>query len=61
LIFWDPKRPGKKLDAIDTDQITPRADLRVGEPGDARRALEGGIVRYLMPDFRSACTPARPS
>ena len=26
LIFWDPKRPGKKLDAIDTDQITPAAD-----------------------------------
>jgi 3-isopropylmalate dehydratase small subunit len=26
LIFWDPKVPGKKLDAIDTDQITPAAD-----------------------------------
>ena len=30
LIFWDPKLPGtkygKKLDAIDTDQITPAAD-----------------------------------
>ncbi|MEK6620456.1 MAG: hypothetical protein AABZ26_05720, partial [Chloroflexota bacterium] len=23
LVFWDPKRPGQKLDAIDTDQITP--------------------------------------
>ena len=28
LIFWDLKVPGKrkKLDAIDTDQITPAAD-----------------------------------
>jgi hypothetical protein len=30
LIFWDPKaagtRFGRKLDAIDTDQITPAAD-----------------------------------
>ena len=26
LIFWDPKRPGQKLDAIDTDQITPAKD-----------------------------------
>ncbi|HEY6099677.1 MAG TPA: hypothetical protein VIW03_09620, partial [Anaeromyxobacter sp.] len=25
LIFWDPKNPGWKLDAIDTDQITPAA------------------------------------
>ena len=26
LIFWDPKQPGRKLDAIDTDQITPAKD-----------------------------------
>jgi len=26
LIFWDPDRPGKKRDAIDTDQITPSDD-----------------------------------
>ncbi|HEY3124667.1 MAG TPA: hypothetical protein VGK70_11485, partial [Thermoanaerobaculia bacterium] len=26
LIFWDPDTPGKKRDAIDTDQITPAAD-----------------------------------
>ena len=26
LIFWDPARPGQKLDAIDTDQITPASD-----------------------------------
>lgn len=29
LIFWDPKRPERKLDAIDTDQITPAADRRL--------------------------------
>src|SRR6202022_1032946 len=52
LIFWDPKIPGKKLDAIDTDQITP-ADDRVSESLDRldeRRKL--GAFRYLMPDFR---------
>ena len=26
LIFWDPRKPGRKLDAIDTDQITPAQD-----------------------------------
>src|SRR5262249_27519353 len=26
LVFWDEKVPGKKRDAIDTDQITPAAD-----------------------------------
>ena len=26
LVFWDPENPGKKLDAIDTDQITPAKD-----------------------------------
>ncbi len=52
LIFWDPERPGKKLDAIDTDQITPAADC-------VSESLEGlderwkiGAFRYLMPDFR---------
>ena len=34
LIFWDPKRPGEKLDAIDTDQITPARDC-VSESLDA--------------------------
>ena len=31
LIFWDPKHPGKKLDAIDTDQITRSEERRVGK------------------------------
>ena len=26
LVFWDPRQPDKKLDAIDTDQITPATD-----------------------------------
>ena len=34
LIFWDPRRPGEKLDAIDTDQITPARDC-VSESLDA--------------------------
>src|SRR4030081_3693433 len=52
LIFWDPKVPGKKLDAIDTDQITP-ADDCVSESLDTLDARwKVGTFRYLMPDFR---------
>src|SRR6266576_6184577 len=52
LIFWDPKIPGKKLDAIDTDQITP-ADDCVSESLDHLDARwKAGTFRYLMPDFR---------
>ena len=54
LIFWDLKIPGrkKKLDAIDTDQITPAADC-VSESLDALDARwKAGSFRYLMPDFR---------
>src|SRR5437667_3088553 len=52
MIFWDPKVPGKKLDAIDTDQITP-ADDCVSESLDALDARwKAGSFRYLMPDFR---------
>src|SRR5438128_6573780 len=52
LIFWDPKVPGRKLDAIDTDQITP-ADDCVAQGLDTRdtRRKEGSF-RYLMPNFR---------
>ena len=57
LIFWDPKLPGtkygKKLDAIDTDQITPAADC-VSESLDTLDARwKAGAFRYLMPDFRA--------
>src|SRR5713101_2650311 len=52
LIFWDPKVPGKKLDAIDTDQITP-ADDCVSESLDTLDARwKAGSFRYLMPSFR---------
>jgi len=52
LILWDPKRPGEKLDAIDTDQITPAADC----VSESLEALDDkwkeGAFRYLVPDFR---------
>src|SRR5438477_1387162 len=52
LIFWDPKVLGKKLDAIDTDQITP-ADDCVSESLDTLDARwKAGSFRYLMPNFR---------
>src|SRR5712664_851025 len=52
LIFWDPKVPGKKLDAIDTDQITP-ADDCVSESLDTLdHRWKAGSFRFLMPDFR---------
>src|SRR6058998_167035 len=52
LIFWDPKVPGKKLDAIDTDQITP-ADDCVSESLDTLdERWKVGSFRYLMPNFR---------
>src|SRR5262249_54432391 len=52
LIFWDPTVPGKKLDAIDTDQITPSSDCvsESLETLDAR--WKAGSFRFLMPDFR---------
>ncbi len=52
LIFWDPERPGKKRDAIDTDQITP-ADDCVSESLDRLdERWKAGAFRHLMPDFR---------
>ena len=53
LVFWDAKRPGAKLDAIDTDQITPAADC-VSESLEALdERWKAGTFRYLMPDFRA--------
>ncbi|HEU4365182.1 MAG TPA: aconitase family protein, partial [Candidatus Krumholzibacteria bacterium] len=53
LIFWDPRRPGHKLDAIDTDQITPAKDC-VSESLDALdKNWKEGAFRFLMPDFRA--------
>ncbi len=52
LIFWDPKRPGRKLDAIDTDQITPAKDCVSESLDDLDRNWKEGAFRYLMPGFR---------
>ena len=56
LIFWDPKVPGtrykRKLDAIDTDQITPAADCVSESLHTLDERWKAGTFRYLMPDFR---------
>src|SRR5918997_1266519 len=56
LIFWDPKLPGtryrRKLDAIDTDQITPAADCVSESLETLAERWKAGAFRYLMPDFR---------
>src|SRR4051794_37847850 len=55
LIFWDPKVPGrkKKLDAIDTDQITPAADCVSESLDTLDERWKAGAFRYLLPDFRA--------
>src|SRR5918995_1290556 len=57
LIFWDPKlagtRFGRKLDAIDTDQITPAADCVSESLERLDERWKAGAFRYLMPDFRA--------
>jgi 3-isopropylmalate/(R)-2-methylmalate dehydratase large subunit len=58
LIFWDPMSlPGtkfaKKLDAIDTDQITPAADCVSESLDTLDEKWKAGSFRYLMPDFRA--------
>jgi 3-isopropylmalate/(R)-2-methylmalate dehydratase large subunit len=52
LVFWDPKAPGKKLDAIDTDQITPAADCVSESLEKLDERWKNGAFRYLKPDFR---------
>ena len=53
LIFWDPKNSSKKLDAIDTDQITPAADCVSESLDTLDERWKAGSFRYLMPDFRA--------
>ncbi|HEX4743620.1 MAG TPA: aconitase family protein [Candidatus Limnocylindria bacterium] len=53
LIFWDPKTPGRKLDAIDTDQITPTTDCVSESLDTLDERWKAGAFRYLMPDFRA--------
>jgi len=57
LIFWDPMslpgtRLARKLDAIDTDQITPAADCVSESLETLDERWKAGAFRYLMPDFR---------
>src|SRR5207342_2493856 len=52
LILWDPKVPGKKRDAIDTDQITPAADCVSESLERLDERWKAGSFRHLMPDFR---------
>ena len=52
LILWDPKNADKKLDAIDTDQITPAADCVSESLESLDERWKAGAFRYLMPDFR---------
>jgi 3-isopropylmalate/(R)-2-methylmalate dehydratase large subunit len=54
LIFWDRsgRRPGKKLDAIDTDQITPAKDCVSESLDTLDERWKAGSFRFLMPDFR---------
>jgi len=58
LIFWDPKsvedgKPTRKLDAIDTDQITPAADCVSESLETLDERWKAGSFRFLMPDFRA--------
>src|SRR5437899_7337485 len=54
LVIWDRKVPGKKkkLDAIDTDQITPASDCVSESLDTLDERWKAGSFRYLMPDFR---------
>jgi 3-isopropylmalate/(R)-2-methylmalate dehydratase large subunit len=57
LIFWDPMslpgtRLARKLDAIDTDQITPAADCVSESLETLDEKWKAGSFRHLMPDFR---------
>src|SRR5207249_4469341 len=51
LIFWDPARPGRKRDAIDTDQITPASDCVSESLDTLDERWKAGAFRHLMPEF----------
>ncbi len=53
LIVWDANVPGKKRDAIDTDQITPAADCVSESLQSLDERWKAGAFRYVIPDFRS--------
>lgn len=52
LIFWDPDRPGKKRDGIDTDQITPSSYCVSESLETLDHKWKEGAFRFLMPEFR---------
>ena len=52
LIFWNPDGSGRKLDAIDTDQITPADDCVSESLETLDERWKAGSFRHLMPDFR---------
>jgi len=52
LIFWDPARPGRKRDSIDTDQITPASDCVSESLDRLDERWKAGAFRHLMPGFR---------
>jgi 3-isopropylmalate/(R)-2-methylmalate dehydratase large subunit len=52
LILWDPKIPGRKLDAVDTDQITPAEDCVSESLDTLDERWKAGAFRHLVPDFR---------
>ena len=54
LVIWDPAAPPgtRKLDAIDTDQITPAADCVSESLDTLDERWKTGAFRYLIPDFR---------
>jgi 3-isopropylmalate/(R)-2-methylmalate dehydratase large subunit len=53
LIVWDPNVPGKKRDAIDTDQITPASDCVSESLEELDERWKAGAFRHLIPDFRA--------
>ncbi len=56
LVFWDradDAEPGVKLNAIDTDQITPAADCVSESLETLDERWKVGSFRHLMPDFRA--------
>jgi hypothetical protein len=46
LIFWDQNDPGKKRDAIDTDQITPTSDCVSESLATLDRRWKEGAFRH---------------
>jgi hypothetical protein len=59
LILWDPKNLGRKLDAIDTDQITPSADCVSESLETLDERWKAGSFAISFPISGVASTPER--